>query len=118
MPLRHLLTAAALTFAALAAHAQTNAPAGPAATPRVDQRQANQDRRIDQGVASGELTRREARRLDRQQAAINGAESRAKADGTVTAQERRRLQRKQDLASANIARQKHDRQRRAASAPK
>ena len=34
-----------------------------AETPVIDQRQANQDRRIDQGVASGQLNEREANRL-------------------------------------------------------
>jgi hypothetical protein len=106
-----------LGLAAFAANAQTGnqtaAPAaGAASTPRIDQRQANQERRIDQGVASGQLTRREARRLEHQQAAINRAEDRAKADGKVTAQERARLHHRQDHASANIARQKHDAQRR------
>ena len=108
---------AAASFGALA---QTAAPAAAASTstPRIDQRQANQERRIDQGVASGQLTRRETRRLERQQGAVNRAENRARADGTVTAQERARLEHMQDHTSANIARQRHDAQRRpAASAP-
>ncbi len=92
-----------------AAQAQT---AGPAATPRVDQRQAQQERRIDQGVASGQLTRREAGRLEAQQARINRAEGRAKADGKVTAGERRHLTRMQNRASRHIKREKHDAQRR------
>ncbi len=70
------------------------------------------------GVASGELTRREARRMNRQQAAVNQAEDKAKADGTVTAQERRRLTKAQNQTSKNIYRQKHDAQERPASAPK
>ena len=41
-----------------AAFAQTPAPKDPMATPRIDQRQANQERRIEQGVASGQLTPR------------------------------------------------------------
>jgi hypothetical protein len=112
-----LVTIAAASFGALA---QAAAPAAAAstATPRVDQRQANQDRRIDQGIASGQLTRPEARRLERQQAAVNRAEDRARADGTVTVQERARLNQMQNQTSANIARQRHDAQRRpAASAP-
>ncbi len=36
-------------------------------TPRIDQRQANQEQRIDKGIASGELTKPEARRMNRQQ---------------------------------------------------
>jgi opacity protein-like surface antigen len=79
-------------------------------TPVVDQRQANQERRIDQGVASGQLTEREANRLNRQQERINKMEDKAKSDGVVTAKERARLNAAQNRASRNIAREKHDRQ--------
>jgi hypothetical protein len=82
----------------------------PAATPRIDQRQANQERRIDQGVASGELNARETRRLERQQNRIERAETQAKSDGVVTKQERAGLHHMQDRASHNIRHQKHDRQ--------
>lgn len=86
-------------------------PANPTATPRVDQREANQERRIQQGVNSGQLTQREANRLEHQQGRIDRAEDGAKADGKVTAQERARLHGMQDRASQDIAREKHDRQR-------
>lgn len=79
-------------------------------TPVIDQRQANQERRIDQGIASGELNRREARRLDRQQNHIDNVENRAKSDGTVTARERARIGAAQARASHDIFREKHDRQ--------
>ena len=79
-------------------------------TPRVDQRQANQEQRIDQGVASGRLTQREANRLERGQQHVDNMENRAKADGVVTARERARLHQAQDVQSARIYRQKHDRQ--------
>lgn len=117
---KRILAIVTLAVASVGAFAQTAAPATAAstATPRVDQRQANQDRRIDRGIASGQLTRPEARRLERQQGAVNRAEDRARADGAVTAQERARLHRMQNQTSANIARQRHDAQRRpAASAP-
>lgn len=81
-------------------------------TPRADVRQDNQDARIDQGVASGELTQREANRLEAREAHIDNVESRAKADGIVTRKERVRLEVKQDRTSRAIARQKHDRQDR------
>jgi TolA-binding protein len=83
-----------------------------AETPGIDQRQANQERRIDQGVASGQLTEREANRLNRQQEHVNKMEDRAKADGVVTNRERAKIHGAQDRASRNIARQKHDRQHR------
>jgi hypothetical protein len=79
-------------------------------TPRVDQRQLNQERRIEQGVASGSLTAREANRLERGQQHVDNIETRAKADGVVTRQERARLHQAQDVQSQRIARQKHDRQ--------
>ncbi|MDE2606244.1 MAG: hypothetical protein KGL68_10035 [Burkholderiales bacterium] len=79
-------------------------------TPRIDQRAANQQKRIDQGVASGQLTPREAQHLERRESHIAREESRAKSDGVVTARERRRLVRHQDAASRAIHRQKHDAQ--------
>jgi hypothetical protein len=79
-------------------------------TPGVDQRQANQERRIDQGVASGSLTQREANRLERGQERVDRMENRAKSDGVVTARERARLHQAQDVQSRRIYTQKHDRQ--------
>ena len=79
-------------------------------TPRVDQRQMNQERRINQGVASGSLTRYEANRLGRGQQHVANMESRAKADGVVTRQERAYLHHVQDRQSERIYAQKHDRQ--------
>lgn len=76
--------------------------------PRVDQRQAHQQQRIRDGVASGELTRREAHGLVHQQIHIHRAEQRATSDGDVTRNEQARLHLMQDRASHRIARQKHD----------
>lgn len=97
-----------LAVASIGAFAQ--AASGAAATPRVDQRQANQEQRIDKGIASGELTARETKRLDKEQNVIDKAENRAKSDGTVTRAERRRLHKMQKHASRDIHRQKHDAQ--------
>lgn len=97
-----MLAAIALSLPVLA-FAQAN-------TPRVDQRQANQEQRIDQGVASGSLTPREANRLERGQQRVDNIENRAKADGVVTRQERVRLHQAQDVQSRRIYAQKHDRQ--------
>ena len=95
---------------ALAQPATPAVPGNPVATPRVEAREAAQDKRIQQGVASGQLTQREAARLQGEQAHIDRAEQKAKADGKVTPQERARLDRMQDHASRDIAREKHDRQ--------
>jgi uncharacterized membrane protein YebE (DUF533 family) len=88
------------------------AGAASAGTPNVDARQANQRARINQGVASGELTPREAARLRAEQAHVRRDERAAKADGVVTPRERAHLQRELDHSSADIARQKHDGQER------
>ena len=100
--------AAAITLAVASAGAF--AQGGAMATPRADVREANQQARIDSGVASGQLTRREAIRLEREQARIRRAEAIAKADGVVTPRERRELERMQREASAHIRAQKHDAQ--------
>jgi hypothetical protein len=84
--------------------------AGGTATPRVDQREANQQARIDGGVASGQLNARETNRLDKQQARIASVEAKDKADGNVTKAERAELHRMQKRANKNIYAQKHDAQ--------
>ncbi len=83
---------------------------GQAETPVIDQRQMNQEQRIDQGIAGGQLNRQEATRLDRQQDRIDRMEDRAKADGVMTRKERARIGAAQNRASRDIAREKHDRQ--------
>jgi opacity protein-like surface antigen len=81
-----------------------------AETPRIDERQANQEKRIDQGIASGQLNEREANRLNKQQEHVNKMEDRAKSDGVMTKKERARIGAAQARASRHIAREKHDRQ--------
>jgi opacity protein-like surface antigen len=81
-----------------------------AETPRIDKRQANQEQRIDQGIASGQLNGREANRLNNQQEHINKMEDKAKSDGVMTKRERARISAAQDRASRHIVREKHDRQ--------
>jgi hypothetical protein len=99
--------AALLTLAGTAlATAETN-------TPVVDKRQANQQRRIDQGVGSGQLTDKEAARLQKGQEHVQDLETKAKADGKVTAKERARLKHAQDVQSRRIYREKHDAQTQA-----
>jgi hypothetical protein len=81
-------------------------------TPRINQRERNQQRRINQGIRSGELTRGEARRLEAQQGRIRADEAIDKADGKVTPKERRQLERELNRTSKHIYNQKHDRQTR------
>jgi hypothetical protein len=79
--------------------------------PGIQKRMQNQDRRIDQGVKSGELTPKEAGRLEADQARIQQTEERMKSDGNLTGQERQKLNTMQDRSSDRIYQQKHDRQR-------
>jgi hypothetical protein len=95
--------------AAAPAFAQT--PASGTTDPGIQKRMQNQDRRIDQGVKSGELTPKEAGRLEADQARIQQTEERMKSDGNLTGQERQKLNTKQDRASDRIYQQKHDHQR-------
>jgi hypothetical protein len=98
------------TFAAAASILFVSAAYAQADTPVIDQRQANQERRIDKGITSGVLTEQEANKLTHQQAHINRMEDKAKSDGVVTKKERAKLHAAQDRASRHIAREKHDRQ--------
>lgn len=89
------------------AHAQS--------APRVNERQQNQHARIRHGVASGELTRREAAHARHDQRHIRRTERRVKADGHVTRRERARLHHQQNQASRSLRRNKHDAQTRVTS---
>ncbi len=104
MKLKTIIAALFVSTLALPALAQTSS------TPRIDQRQANQQQRIDQGVQSGALTEKEAARLDKGQGRVEKMEDKAVADGKVTAKERMRIEKAQDTQSRRIAREKHDRQ--------
>lgn len=117
MKLRTAFSASLLALCSAAALAQGAGPAASGATPGVDQRQARQEQRIEQGKASGQLTPREARRMERQQKGVARAESHAKADGSVTPRERKRLHKMQNQTSKNIRKQKHDRQHMPPSGP-
>jgi len=77
-------------------------------TPVINARQANQQRRIEQGVKSGELTPGETHRLERQQANIQANKLEDKANGHITPQERASLTRQQNRASRAIYRDKHN----------
>jgi hypothetical protein len=100
----NIVTAAMIAAFAIPALAQT------AGTPRIDQRQLNQQQRIDQGAQSGQLNQKEAARLEKGQTHVQNVENKVTADGTVTNKERLRVEKAQDRQSRRIARQKHDRQ--------
>ena len=99
--MKKLLTVAVLGALSLPAFAQNT-------TPQIDQRQDRQERRIEQGVRSGELTPRETARLERGQARIRHMEQAALADGHISRRERAAIQREQDKQNQLIARLKHN----------
>lgn len=72
------------------------------------QRNINQERRIQQGMASGQLTNREASRLEAGQAHVDRVEARAGRDGHVGAVEQAHIQHSENVQSRRIYRQKHD----------
>lgn len=84
------------------------AVAGPTDDPGIQKREKNQEKRIEQGVKSGQLTPQEAGKLETQQAKIKQDGERMKADGKLTKAERKKLKREQDRASKNIYRKKHN----------
>jgi len=104
MKTQTILAIAMAAAFAVPAFAQTDS------TRRIDQREANQERRIEQGEKSGALNAREAARLEKGQARVEKMETRATADGKVTAKERRRIEHAQDQQSRRIYREKHDKQ--------
>lgn len=90
------------TLFAIPVFAQTSA------TPNIDQRQENQQKRIAAGVNSGALTAKETVSLKKREAKIETDKQAAKADGHVTKQERAKLQREENRASKQIYAKKHN----------
>ena len=78
----------------------------------IKDRQENQQNRIGQGVASGELTPRETARVERREANLNQTIRKdRRTGGHLTAAERRQINRRQNSISRGIRRQKHDAQK-------
>jgi len=82
----------------------------PAFAGRINNRRENQQDRIAQGIASGELTAREAARLERGEAQLNAevADMRQDNGGSLTKRDRIAINRQQNKLSREIYRQKHD----------
>ncbi|WP_445191843.1 hypothetical protein ACT009_14895 [Sphingomonas sp. Tas61C01] len=76
----------------------------------VNQRQGRQQQRINQGVATGHLTAREAVRDERQQGRIDATEARMRANngGHLNGNQRAKLENRQNRASARIYNSKHN----------
>lgn len=91
--------------------APTAAPIA-ASAPTPDQRDAAQQKRIEQGQQNGSLNARETARLERGQARSARIQARAGKDGQIGEAEQARIDQNQDHQSRRIVRQKHDAQNR------
>jgi hypothetical protein len=102
--MKTLLAAATLVLASLA-----SLPVAADPHPRgIDARQHAQERRIDAGVARGQLTRCEAARLDRRGDRIARHEQAYRATGGLQPRERYDLNRRLDSVSRDIHEQRRD----------
>ena len=97
-----------LAALALAATSGLAAAQGYRTPDRIDQRQANQEKRIQQGVRTGSITRQEYRKLETEQAHIRALERSAKRDGHVDRREAARIAAAQNAADRHIYQEKHD----------
>ena len=99
-----LVAAASLAGAAAPAFAQGPRPSD---WQPLAERADNIERRIDEGVRTGQLTGREARGLHEQFHSLLRLEDRYRRDG-MTLREREELQRRYDALSARVRFEKHD----------
>jgi hypothetical protein len=75
---------------------------------QIGKSQIRQQKRIHQGVASGELACREVCGLEREQYRIQKSTQQAWSDGALSSEERVRLRCQQGRASAHIYQKKHN----------
>lgn len=102
MKLHSVVLTAALFVAPALMNAQTNH--------EINQRKADQQHRIAQGVRSGQLTPHETAHLEHQERGINREERamRAQNNGHLTRQDKRVINRQQNAESRRIYRDKHN----------
>jgi len=79
-------------------------PVSASNTPGIDNREYQVGQRIDEGVRSGRITQREARRLQSREREIARHEAFFKSDGVVTRQERRQLRDELDTLRNDVER--------------
>lgn len=77
----------------------------------IEKREALQEKRIEQGEKSGELTKREEKRLEKQQQHVKNMEAKALEDGKITKGEFKKIEKAQDHASNDIHRKKHNKRK-------
>ena len=92
----------------IAALAFTSMAQAQSRTPVINHWQHRQERRINQGVRSGELTRNEARHLRGEERRISREKRMAMAEGRMNRGERRHLRHEENRTSREIYRDKHN----------
>jgi hypothetical protein len=99
-----ILTGALLAGTATMSFAQDD-PKG-----KVNQRKANQQKRIAKGVENGSLTAKETAKIEGKEAKINKEvrTERKENGGKLTAEEKAKVNRQQTKVSKDIYKQKHD----------
>jgi hypothetical protein len=100
--------AALASLLALGIAAPAFAQSAGTSTPVLDQREQNQQTRIEQGINSGALTAGETSKLEKKEQTLQNKEAAAKSDGKVSAKERKQLTRTANRDSAAIAKAKHN----------
>lgn len=75
---------------------------------QVERRAARQQKRIDKGVASGQMTPKEAAHAEKREAKLQGDVAKAEADGKVTKKEQAKLNAEENRNSRKIYRKKHN----------
>jgi hypothetical protein len=105
-----------VTGSALAQTSTTTSGAGPGVVdpghPRVNEvnaREANQQKRIGNGVSSGKLSPQQTANLEKRETSVQNREQRdmAKNNGHLTKSEQRGINRQQNRISRSIAKDKH-----------
>lgn len=114
MKRRTISILAVFSFAASAALAQTPTPATqtPVTGKTIQQRKANQQKRVGEGLENGSLTAREAAKVEKREKSLNAEERDMREDngGKLTTADKAKLTRQQNQLSKNIYKQKHDAQ--------
>jgi len=110
MQLKNIALIAALALAPLAMYAQDTTPTPGKNDYNINQRKVDQQKRIANGVKSGELTAGETSHLEHQEAGINKEERgmRAQDNGHLTKQDRKTIHHQQNQESRRIYRDKHN----------
>jgi hypothetical protein len=108
MHIKNFALIAALAIAPVCSMAQTPTPGKN--DYNINQRKADQQQRIGNGVKSGQLTAGETSHLEHQEAGINREERgmRAQDNGHLTRQDRQTLHKQQNQESRRIYRDKHN----------